>query len=182
MEKTLKVSLGEYVNDCNSERLDSGTLTSIISFIYGDKKTIEQIAKSLKVHKIQILHYVDYLVQTGVLGFTEEDNMGMNEKYFFVQNESTHADIKIQETETQLFYAKKLAGALEDIVVSLKGEDLNYITLTTVELSHADAEAVIQEAKVLHELIEKLETNCKDAEAEDKQKYTLITAFSPTKE
>lgn len=181
MGKAIKnITLGEYKN-CNDEKkYDSQIISNIIFYVYGEKRTVTQIANKINMHPIKTVLYLDYMLQENIISCIEEDRNNGIERFFFVDNEDSEISMQTRVSgEHEIIHtANKLGNQLKSMIMSMNSDHINKISTVMAFLSEEDAKKVIVAQQELINLIIRLEENSKSSKKEEK-KYMLISSFAP---
>lgn len=181
MEKT-KVTLGEWVMDDSGNQLSSQILGSIMTYTYGEAKNISQISKYIRLHPVQTVLYLDYLVGQGMLQYEEKRVSDMIEKQFVVKQQNTNVEmrIKLNDQKGIMEFADRLCMMLREGILALEEEDINELSCYVGAVPVNAIMEVVDQIETIQEKVEHYENELKPND--DARKYMLMTAFVPYKE
>lgn len=176
------VSFGDGVGKKLDQDIDKHIVSDIMSFIYGDKKTVKQISRKLNIHFLKTTMYLDNLVREEFVKCVEEKGTIGIERFYYVESEDVNYDLyeSVKEKEGLYKAASKLGNKFKEVVRSIEKEDINDVAYTVAMLTDNNAEKVLEAQRDLEKLIINLEDENKENEVV--KKYNLMTAFAPYKD
>ena len=176
------VLIGGRENVSAEDFFDGKLVSSILTYIYGDKKTVRQIARHLTVHQMRVVLCLDYMIKNNLIVCTEETLAYGIERYYFVP---THEDkikmeTKVKGKAEKIRVANELGDQLRDVIVSLSADDKKNISYTVSMIAPKDADLLVKEQKRLELMMTEMEKEDKHKE-EGAEKYIMISTLAPYK-
>lgn len=164
--------------------LDSGMITSILLYAYGEAKTAEQIAKNLKLHIIKAQYYLDYMVRLGYLVVNDEKVVdGIMNKTYCVREKMQGAQITVGSEEHLAMQAKDLATMMEQSIRSMRKDKICGAQATSVFLDDTHAKLILAKMQEFHKYMETCEKECFSLHRrEELKQYHFISTFGDIEE
>lgn len=182
MDKTVKnVVIGENNVVLDSE-CDAKIMSDMLSYIYGDKKTVSQIARNMNMHPLQVVLYLNDMVRNELLSFHDESTTLGSERYYYVQELKNNIKMKIHvnSENEKIRIASSVGNQLREVICSLEPKDTKSISFTISMIGKQDAEILIKEQKKLQKLMDEMEKNYKNS-GNESDKYIMFSAVAPYK-
>lgn len=181
-EETVKIDLDNKIKDRHKRKLQSGIITDIISYTYGENRTVEQIAKYLNLHIIKTQYYLDYMVKEGVLEESIQPVVdGIINKTYRLIHKQTEANIKIDSEKQLILESKQFGSLVERMISSMRGDKLYTTQATGAMLNEEYAVLIQKKIQELHNLQERFEKESFESGKPVKQ-YNLVSVYSELEE
>lgn len=177
-----KLEFKNEVNDEFGNTLDSLTISNIMTYLYGEPKSIDRIASYLKLSPVKLQIYLNYLVDSNLIESFEEENGEMIEKkYRFCSNkQNVDVNIKIDSNVALLQYADEMCANLRKSILSLRGGDVNELSCYIGSVPEEALKGIISDIQRLQNEVEESEKTIDNVNTAEK--YMLLTVFVPYKE
>ena len=160
----------------SGKQLRSDIVILILTYLYGERKTIEHISKHCNIHHLRCLHYLNCLKENAIIkDEIIQGNHGMLETYYFVDDMQAQAHVIVKQVDEILNYVQYFSNHLREILFNLAESDDYQVTLTFAELTEADVKHVSKMLKDLHTSMDGLENS--ENQDGDKQKLSFLSAF-----
>lgn len=158
---------------------DGKIISGIISYLYGDKKTVCQIAKHLKIHQIQVTMYLDYLLKEEIIGYVEEKMSYGRDKYYYVCMNDSKIETRVSSKKNEIVkLADDFGNKIKKLMISSKPTDINNISYTVAMISEEDAQVIIDAQKKIERIMCKMESDSKEKES-NLEKYIMVSMMTP---
>lgn len=177
-----KIELKSEMNDSYGNVLESNTINNILTYLYGEPKTVSNLLNNLKLSPVKLQIYLNYLIETDIVELYEEENKEVIEKIYRLKPTKQNLDInvRINDDIALMNYADELSTTLRKSILTLKSGDLNDVSCYIGSVPQ----------NILNNTIESIHKLQRDVEESEKainedvkfEKYMLITAFVPYKE
>lgn len=176
-----KVELKKEVNDQSGNTLDSLIISNIMTYLYGEPKSIDRIANYLKMSPVKLQIYLNYLIDSKLIeSFEEESGEVIEKKYRFCSNkQNVDVSIKIDSNLGLLQYADEMCANLRKSILSLGSGDINELSCYIGSVPEQALKGIITNIQHLQNEVEESEKTI--TKEEDAKKYMLLTVFVPYK-
>lgn len=160
---------------------DGKIISSIISYLYSDKKTAYQISKHLRIHQIQVIMYLEYLLKEGIINCTEENLSYGSDKFYYVSMDDSKIETKISSNKNEICrLASEFGKKVNELIVNLKPNDINNISYTVAMVSEDDVQVLIDAQKKIEVIMSKMENKSKQ-DGKKVNKYIMVSLMTPYK-
>lgn len=182
MEKIVKSIVIDSNVELDVSQLDSKVVSDLLTYLYGDKKTIYQIAKYLHRHQMFATYYLECLLRGGLVTCLEEDMPSGIERFYTVSAQPTklNMETRINKESEQIRVANEMGEQLRDVIVSLNKNDVNNISYIVSMLSDETAKDLVIDQQKLEKKMADAEKEVVDGE-KNRQKYIMISMIAPYK-
>lgn len=176
-----RVMFGSKV-DKDLDSLDTKVVSDILTYLYGDKKNVHQIARRLDMHPMQIVYILECMLRQGVIAGIEEHNGAGIENYYTVAdgNNNVEMQTKVSGNAQKIKIATEMGEQIRDVIISTEKGDCHYISYTVSMLTEGQAQALCSKQEKLENKMSEMEEENIDSSFE-KEKYIMITTIAPYK-
>lgn len=174
-----KLELKSEVKDGLGNKLDSLIIGNIMTYLYGEPKSLAQIANYLNLSPVKLQIYLSYLIESGFIELFEQEKGEVIEKrYRFCKNkQNVDVNIKVDNKITLIQYADEMCANLRNSILSLEENDMSELSCYIGSVPEKALKGIINNIQSLQSEVEESEKEI--VKGVNGKKYMLLTVFVP---